>query len=119
MKKPTKKEVEEAAKTKKGALDISIKKHLYLLQLTKNQVRKLHKNFLTDLYYGLCQYYTNNCPLKKQCNGGCIPEWHAMFCAHRRLQNPFDWTQPDEEYNTFLSNTAQIYIKLLKIKGTI
>ena len=122
MKRPAKKQAKEAAeKSKRAALDSGIYKYRYMMQLTLEQLKNLPKDFLYADYCALCERYNHlgrMCPLRDvDCKGTCVSEWREMSNALESLKN----TTLNEEhyYNYFMSNCAQIYIKLLKLRGTI
>ena len=122
MKRPTYKSIREAArKSDRAALDSSIQKYLYLLQLSISRVRNLSERFLADNGCAMCQRHPTDprsCPLKKRCKGDCIPEWKYMNSAKNRL-SAFPCLQPTDEYNEFMYNASKILTKLLKCRGEI
>jgi len=121
MKRLTQNQVREAAKkSKRVALDMSIYKYRYLMQLTQEQLMKLPSNFIKSDYCALCGRYAGKvCPLKgDRCpkfGATCTSEWSNMCIAFNRFQKHGIQT----DYNMFMSNAAQTYIKLLKLRGVI
>lgn len=124
MEKPTYEEIRDAAKkSKRAAIDISIKKYLYLLTLTKKQIQVLPFTFLKADGCALCYRYMNSgyeCPLGQyRCstfNCDCIEEWRDMYDAYTKMKEHPDW---GSFHHRFIFNATKIYICLLKLKGTI
>ena len=121
MKRPTYKEIREAGKkSKQAALDMSIRKYVYLLQLTAKEVQKLSRKFLESdgcsmcIRYDKCNYA---CPLLgRKCDNYCTPEWSKMTNAYRNTK--VCW--PNENYYyAFKYYAGQTLIRLLKLKGVI
>lgn len=122
MKRLTQKQVKRAARTDIGALNVSIKKYLYLLRLTLIGVKNLPANFLRAEYCGLCQRHLNSsqCPFNPGsiCRGRtCLQEWNDMVTAYDDLKlTAIGSARPTYYYEEFLNNAAQIYAKLMRIK---
>lgn len=123
MKKLTQKQVKRAARTEIGALNISIKKYLGLLQLTLVGVKNLPLEYLREDYCGLCKHYlhSSRCPFNPgsycRVESGCIQEWHDMVRAYEDLKlTAVKGARPTHYYENFLKNAAQIYVKLMEIK---
>ncbi len=121
MKRPTYKEIKAAGKkSKRAALDMSIRKYVYLLQLTLEEVRKLDRKFLEYRGCSMCTRYDKGdyaCPLPgRKCNGTCIPEWQKMTASHAQIKIYFS---PEASYYEFMYYAGQTLIKLLKLKGVI
>ncbi len=117
MKRLTQKQIKRAARTDRGALNVSIKKYHYLLQLTLIGVKNLPENFLKAEYCGFCQRYarTSKCPFKPGllCKGQtCLQEWHDMVQAYDELKS----TGGILYYREFLDYASLIYAKLMVIK---
>ncbi|HDY86675.1 MAG TPA: hypothetical protein ENH82_00995 [bacterium] len=119
MRRPTYKSIKEAAKkSQRAALDSSIEKYVYLLQLSMNEVWKLPVKVLCDRGCAICLRYRHvekTCPLNTNCKGDCIPEWKEMVVAKEAIRADAGL----ESYYKFMYYAGQILVKLLRLRGKI
>lgn len=118
LKRPTYKSIKLAAETSdRTALDSSIEKYIYLLSLSRRELKQLDDRYLHSEGCALCKRYCDRsyngrCPLNGEyCEGHCMKEWQHMVAAHDHFLYG-----DKQSYFSFRYFAAIILAKLINIR---